>query len=181
MANDPTTIILGGATLKWKATLPASDPDKAASYSNALSNIKSAKMVTEDEKKEHYGTYSGVAKRDRIISVKKKMHYEFVTDEFTSTLWDLILGGNAALVSPAEQAVGYGYVAYEMEDEPVIVKGTGVPDKGIMIHHSFKCYISAKADAEVNAEGEPISATVTVDVDLGTPGARITSPRPVVA
>jgi hypothetical protein len=175
MANNPDNLIFGGGYFKFNTILPGANPNLPASYAIDFGNCKELVLKTEAETKEHYGTYAGVLKRDRVIRTKKKMTYEAVLDEFGAAVWDKLLGAaTGAAPDPAKTFTGFGFVGVEQDGEPLTVGGSG-----IYVHHSFKCQISM--DGELKFNGDDIAeCKLKIEVDLGTPGLTVRAARPVV-
>ena len=177
MSNNPNNLWLGGMTLKANATLPGADPDKAASYSIDFGNITKSLLKTEADRKEHFGTYGGALKRDRIFTVKRRMSYEVTCDELSPALLAYFLGSaSGAAPDPGKIFSLYFWAAFEMPGEEV----NTTDDDAIFMHHSFRGDLSVVGDLNMDPENFA-ELKLVIDVDLGTPGLWLADTRPHAA
>lgn len=174
MANDPKNLIFGGYGFKFNTVIPPANPEKASSYTIDFGNIIEGSLKPESEKKEHFGSYKGVKKRDRVRRVKKKLTGTFKLDELSPAVLAYFFGGaSGAAPDFAKSYDGFGWIGIEQEDEPINAAGNG-----ILVWHSFKCTISFEGELKLNSE-DNAEIELTVEVDLGTPGIYVTTARPI--
>ncbi|HYC64524.1 MAG TPA: hypothetical protein VEC14_07330 [Reyranellaceae bacterium] len=180
MPNDSKNLLIPHGWLKAHATLPALQPNLAASYTLVdFGQFERGVIRPGGDLKDNFTGLNGIIGLDKRQRVKATLTYEFDAKYFPLAEFERLFGSaSGGAPAPGKVVDLFCWMGMQAEGEKIQSDGTG-----LFVHHSFKAGVHYEGDIAMNGD-DYVMCKLVAAVYLGShPGVwfgSATRPVPVV-